>query len=127
MDKKRINKYKRLLLEKRNLVLSEIEHLQKGALKKSQRDSSGDLSGYVYHMADVGTDNFDREFSLDLVSNEREILYEIDEALKRIKEGGFGKCERCGNEINAGRLEAVPYARLCLHCKEQEETKTKIR
>lgn len=127
MDKKKINKYKKLLLEKRSVILSEIEHLQKGALKKSQRDASGDLSGYVYHMADVGTDNFDREFSLDLASNEQKILYEIDEALKRIKEGGFGRCEGCGNEINPGRLEAVPYARLCIDCKEREETKTKIR
>ena len=125
MDKRQRDKFKKLLLKQRSDILSEIEHLKDSALKKSQREASGDLSGYLYHMADAGTDNYDREFNLGLASNENKLLYEIDETLKRIDEKTFGKCEGCGEHINAGRLKAVPYARFCIQCKEREEQKQK--
>lgn len=125
MDKKKLGKFKKLLVKQRDEALSEIKSLQKGALKTSQREASGDLSGYVYHMADVGTDNYDRELNLDLASNEQKMLYEIDHALRRIEEKRFGKCESCGHVVSPGRLSAVPYARLCIDCKETEEKKSK--
>lgn len=125
MDKKQVKRFKKLLLKQRSDILSEIGNLEGSVLKKSQRDASGDLSGYVYHMADVGTDNYDREVSLNLVSNEQKILYEIDQALERIEEESFGICEACGDGIKVRRLEAVPYARLCRDCKEREELKSK--
>ncbi len=123
MKKKDKEKLGRLLEKKREALLSEIEHLEGDSLNKSQRDASGDLSGYSFHMADMGTDNFDREFTLDLVSTEQKLLYEVDEALRRLKKGKFGLCEQCGKDIRHKRLEAVPYARLCIKCKEEMEKK----
>ncbi|MDD4953790.1 MAG: TraR/DksA family transcriptional regulator, partial [Candidatus Omnitrophica bacterium] len=84
---------------------------------------SGDISGYTYHMADVATDNYDREFSLGIASNERKMIYELDDALKKIDEGAFGICEDCKSPIAKNRLKAVPYARLCLKCQEKREKK----
>jgi DnaK suppressor protein len=121
MDKKKREKFRKLLLEKREQLSRQINDLQKESLRKSQRDSTGDLSGYAYHMADLGTDNYNRQINLGLVSNEQKVLYEIDQALLRVKEKGFDKCELCGRKINNGRLKIVPYARLCKNCKEQKE------
>jgi RNA polymerase-binding transcription factor DksA len=72
-------------------------------------------------MADVATDTYDREFSLGLASNGREILYELDDALKKIEEGTFGICEGCHSFITKIRLKAVAYARLCVKCQEKKE------
>src|SRR5207247_1071713 len=85
-------------------------------LKRTHRDASGELSGYSLHMADAGTDNFDREFALSLVSSEQEALYEIGEALKRLEQSTYGLCEMCEKPIRKERLEAVPFARLCVRC-----------
>ena len=74
-------------------------------------------------MADVATDNYDREFSLGLASNERKSLYELDSALKRIEEGTFGICDDCKTPITKIRLKAVPSARLCIKCQEKREKK----
>ncbi len=123
MRKKDKEKFRRLLEKARESLLSEIEHLEGDSLNKSQRDASGDLSGYSFHMADMGTDNFDREFTLDLATSEQKLLYEVDEALRRFKKGPFGLCEQCGKAVNRKRLEAVPYARLCIKCKEEMEKK----
>ena len=102
-------------------VDDEIKHISDDTLKKSQKDASGDISGYTYHMADVATDNYDREFSLGLASNDRQSLYELDDALKRIEDGRFGICEDCEQLITKVRLRAVPQARLCVKCQEKRE------
>lgn len=125
MDKKPKEKFKKFLEKERESLQAEIEHLENDSLNKSQREASGDLSGYSFHMADMGTDNFDREFTLDLVTTEQKLLYEVDEALRRIKEGKFGLCQQCKKSIKHKRLEAVPYARLCIKCKEELEKKQK--
>ena len=67
-------------------------------------------------MADLGTDNFEQEMSMTLLENNRQLLDEIDAALKRIGDGTFGKCEACGKDIAPGRLQALPYARYCIDC-----------
>lgn len=121
MIKGEVTKYKKLLNEKRSRLLSEVRHIEKDALSKSQRDAAGDLSGYSFHMADAATDNYDREFSLGLATNAQRIVYEIDEALKRISEKRFGDCLNCGKPIPKKRLMAVPYAKLCLPCQSSEE------
>lgn len=123
LSKKELEYFKTLILKIKEKVLAEIEHISEDTLKKSQKDASGDISGYTYHMADVASDTYDREFSLGLVSNEREALYELDDALKRIEEGVFGICEECKSPITKTRLKAVPYARLCLKCQERKEKK----
>lgn len=114
-------KYQKLLLNLRDHVIDQISGLAGENLKRNPRDSAGDLSGYSFHMADTGTDNFDREFALSLVSSEQEALYEVEEALKRLETGSYGKCEGCEKPIARARLEAVPFARMCVQCQSQAE------
>ena len=109
-------KYNRLLVELRDHLIDGVSFLANDNLKRSARDASGELSAYSTHMADAGTDNFDREFALSLVSNEQEALYEIEEALKRLEGGTFGVCEMCEKLIRKERLDAVPFARFCVQC-----------
>jgi RNA polymerase-binding protein DksA len=120
-NKKELADFKKLILKKKEEILGEIKHISEDTLNKSQRDAAGDISGYTYHMADVATDTYDREFSLGLASNEREFLYELDDALKKIDEGTFGICEECKSLITKTRLKAVPHARLCIKCQEKKE------
>ena len=114
-------KYEQLLLEERQKIMKEMGHLEATVLKVNQRDSSGDLSGYSFHMADAGTDAMEREKAFLFASTEGRKLMEIVEALRRIHRGEYGVCEICGEPITAGRLEAVPWARLCINCQEKEE------
>jgi len=115
--------FKKIVLKKKEEILAEIKQISEDTLKKSQKEASGDISGYTYHMADVATDNYDREFSLVLASNERELLFAIDEALKKIEEGTFGICEDCKSLIAKNRLKALPYAPLCVKCQSKKEKK----
>lgn len=110
IPKKFIRFYK-LLIQLRDHVNSGLTLHSEDTLKRSNREDSGDLSGYGQHMADAGTDNFDRDFALSLVSNEQEALYEIQEAIQRIKKGTYGVCETSGKAIPKERLLAVPFAR----------------
>jgi len=122
-NKKELAEFKKLILKQKEGVLEEIKHISEDTLKKSQKEASGDISGYTYHMADMATDTYDREFSLGLASNERKLLYELDDALKKTEEGSFGICEECKSLIAKNRLKAVPYARLCVKCQEKKEKK----
>ena len=121
MEKEELQKLKVQLEAERVKIADGLNHIERDNLNRSQRDASGDLSGYSFHMADVATDNFDREFSLDIASGEQTLLNRIDEALRKIQEGTFGICENCQKLISMKRLKAVPYARLCIKCKEDEE------
>ena len=114
-------RYKRLLVELRDHLIDGVSFLANENLKRSSRDASGELSGYSLHMADAGTDTFDREFALSLVSNEQEALYEIEESLKRLEENTYGICEMCDKLIRKERLEAVPFARFCIQCQSSVE------
>ena len=116
-------KLKMQLESYRRKIAGGIDHIERDMLNKSQRDSSGDLSGYSFHMADQATDNFDTEFSFDLASNEQKFLNEIEDALKRVEDGSFGVCEQCQKAIALKRLKAVPYARCCIKCQEEQEKK----
>ncbi len=123
LTKKELTEYKKLILKRKDEILDDIQHISEDTLKKSQKDASGDISGYTYHMADVATDTYDREFSLGLASNGREMLYGLDDALKRIEEGTLGICEECKAAIAKTRLKAVPWARYCVKCQEKKEKK----
>lgn len=122
-NKKELADFKKIILKKKEDILEEIKSISEDVLKKSQKDASGDISGYSYHMADVATDNYDREFSLGLASNEMEVLYVLDDALKRIDEGTYGICEDCKQPISKTRLKALPQASLCIKCQEKREKK----
>jgi RNA polymerase-binding transcription factor DksA len=113
--------FEQRLLDERQKILKEMGHLENTVLKINQRDSAGDLSGYSFHMADVGTDAMEREKAFLFASAEGRQLLEINEALRRVYRGEYGTCETCGQPIARARLEAVPYARLCVSCKEKEE------
>lgn len=119
------SQYRKLLEEARKKISGDLEHLEGDSLNKSQRDASGDLSGYSLHIADTATDNFDREFNLDLASTEQDKLNQIVDAIQRIDEGKFGNCEICEKSIPQKRLVAVPWTRLCIKCQSEEEKKTR--
>ncbi len=126
IKKKKINPkfepFKKLLLKNKDKILGDIQHLSDDN-KGSNNDRGGDVSGHALHMADVATDMYDREFTLSLASNDRELLYEIDEALQRINDGSFGQCTACKKPIPATRLKALPYTKTCLKCQEILESK----
>lgn len=103
--------FRQLLLDKRAELLGDVNSIESEALKKSRLDAAGDLSSMPIHMADLGTDNFEQEFSLGLMASERKLLSEINAALKRIDDGTFGICEGTGELISRNRLEANPWAR----------------
>lgn len=122
-NKKELERFKKILQEVRKKIAGDLQHLEGETLNKTQRDASGDLSGYSFHMADMATDNFDREFTLGLASNEQQSLNMIDNALRKIQEGTYGVCEECSKPITQKRLLAMPHARLCIKCQEVEEKK----
>ncbi len=106
-----VQHYRGLLLQKRREILGNVSEIEGEALRKSRLDASGDLSSMPIHMADLGTDNFEQEFSLELMDSERRLLVEIDDALNRITAGTYGICEGTGKPITKARLEAQPWAR----------------
>jgi RNA polymerase-binding transcription factor DksA len=114
-------RYYRLLLELRNHVLTQLGEHTEETLLKSSKDDSGDLSGYGQHMADAGTDTFDRDFALSLVSGEQEALAEIEAAIKRVHAGTYGICESTQKPIAKERLLAVPFTRYSAEAKKQVE------
>ncbi len=120
MTKKELARLKELLLKKREDILAEINSIVRENLK-SQKEASGDLSGYSYHMADMASDSYERELSLNIATEERKVIYEIDEALKRIKDGKYGVCLSCDKKIPLKRLNALLYAKYCIKCKSKEE------
>lgn len=91
------------------------------------KESAEEISGYSLHMADSGTDNFDRDFNLSLMSSDQDSLYEIDEALKRIEKGTFGICELTDKPIPKARLTAVPWTRFTVEAQAQLERNGEIK
>jgi DnaK suppressor protein len=80
------------------------------------QSGSGNLSNVPLHMADVGTENYDQEFTLGLIQNEQGTLELVNEALDRLEQGKFGSCVECGDGISKSRLQAIPYTRHCINC-----------
>ena len=117
----KFRRYYRLLLELRRHVLTQLGEHTEETLLKSAKDDSGDLSGYGQHMADAGTDTFDRDFALSLVSSEQEALSEIEAAIKRVHAGTYGICESTQKPIAKERLLAVPFTRYSAEAKKQVE------
>lgn len=123
MTKKDLKEFKKLVIRKKEEVLDTIQHISNDTLKRSPKDATGDISGYSIHLADMATDNYDREFSLGLATNEQKIIFEVDDALKRIEEGTYGVCGDCEKLITKTRLKAIPYTKLCVKCQEKHEKK----
>lgn len=122
LNRKAILYYQSLLEEIKEKVVNEIKQIANDTASP-QKDAAGDVSGHALHMADVATDMYDREFSLGLASNDRELLQKVGQALKRIEENSYGLCTECDKPIAAARLKAIPYAPTCLKCQEELERK----
>ena len=121
MRTEELARFRKILLIKRELLSGDVCTLQNEALRKNRQDATGDLSNMPIHMADIGSDNYEQEFALGLIQNEEVTLREIDEALRRIEDRSYGKCEDCGKKIPVARLKAKPHAKYCIECKRQEE------
>jgi RNA polymerase-binding protein DksA len=106
LTKSDLQYFRNLLLEKRRELLGDVGSMESEAFK-----GGSNLSNMPIHMADVGTDNFEQEFTLGLIESERQFLREIQEALIRIDDGTFGTCQGTGKPIPRVRLEAVPWAK----------------
>ena len=103
--------FKDLLLAKRGALVGDVTSMANEALGKNRQDASGDLSNMPIHMADIGSDNYEQEFTLGLMESEQVLLLEINAALARMDKGVFGICLGTGRAIGKARLEAKPWAR----------------
>ncbi len=121
MKKAETQPFKEQLQTLRARLVGDVNGLADATLGKTRSEASGDLSSMPIHMADLGSDNFEQEFSLTLMEGEEDILREIDAALERINAGTYGVCEESGKRITKARLRAIPYARYCVETAEKME------
>lgn len=108
-----VEEFRQMLLQKRRELLGDVDTLQSEAGRGSRKEASGDLSSMPVHMADLGTDNYELEFTLGLLQGGRAMLAEIDEALERVRKGTYGICAATGKPIGKARLRAKPWAKYC--------------
>lgn len=113
------SKYYHILLDLRERLRNQMAGLAK--------ESAEQLAGYGLHMADSGTDNFDRDFALSLLSSDQDAVYEIEEALKRIERQTYGVCELTGKSIPKARLDAIPWTRFTVEAQMQLEKEGALR
>src|SRR5437879_2691902 len=106
--------YRRRLLAFKKRLSGARSELEEEALRGTGGEASGGLSDVPLHLADLGTDAYEEEMALGMLENEDQLLTEVNDALERLAQGGFGRCEECGQEIDRARLSALPYARYCL-------------
>jgi RNA polymerase-binding transcription factor DksA len=112
-------KYQQTLLDLRERLISQMNGLAK--------ESAEQMASYSLHMADSGTDNFDRDFALSLLSSDQDAIYEIEEALRRIERNTYGVCELTGKPIPKARLEAIPWTRFTVEAQAQLEREGALR
>jgi RNA polymerase-binding protein DksA len=114
---------RKALLALQTRLQGDVDQLTDEALNGTGSEATGNLSNMPLHMADLGTENYEQEFSLGLIESERATLEEIRDALIRIDQGTFGVCEECQNPIAKNRLQAIPYARYCITCARKLENR----
>lgn len=108
------NRFKKMLMQKKAELEGSVSKMEEDVLKANEGVS-------VDHMADTGSDSFEQEFNIGLIANEEELLREINDALLRIEDGTYGKCEACPEQVAAERIKAIPWARYCLECQRKDE------
>ena len=118
-----LRKQKKRLLALRDAMLDSMNGVAQDNLRA--RAEGNEASAFGMHQADAGSDAYDRDFALNLLSQEQDALYEIDEALKRVELGTYGTCEMSGKPINHERLEAIPFTRFTVECQSQLERQSK--
>jgi len=114
LTKGELRTFRDLLLEKRRDLVGDMNGMEAEALRVNRQDGTGDLSNMPTHPADIGSDNYEQEFTLGLLQSERTMLVEIDEALARIADGTYGLCLGTGEPIGKARLTARPWAKYCI-------------
>ncbi len=122
----RLEKYKDVLLKEKDEtqnIINDINEIQ----KRGSKDGNGDLSAYSQHQADLGSDTDESERRVYILEKELENIKKINSALKRIYEKTYGICEICGSSIPANRLKIIPYAKLCIKCREADEQRKRRR
>jgi DnaK suppressor protein len=113
--------FKTALESLRARLRGDVSTMADAALRKTRSEASGDLSSMPIHMADIGSDAFEQEFTLTLMASEEGTLEQIEQALDRIRAKTYGTCEDCNGVIAKKRLEAIPFASLCIRCAEKQE------
>jgi RNA polymerase-binding transcription factor DksA len=108
--------YKERLVALRARLRGDVSQMANAVLEKTLMQSSGDLSAMPIHIADIGSENFEREFTLTLMESKDRTLEQIEEALERMEGGIYGVCEKCDSKISKARLNAIPYTILCVKC-----------
>ena len=108
--------YRQVLQTLRSRLRGDLDQMTDEALRRDMTGGTGNLSNVPLHLADLGTDNYDQEFTLGLIENEQGTLELINEALDRMERGEFGQCVECAEPISKSRLQAIPYARHCIRC-----------
>ena len=116
MKKADTNVYRERLLSLRARLRGDVTAMADSALRKNQSESSGNLSSMPIHMAELGSDNFEQEFTLSLMENEEDTLGQIEAALVRIEDRAYGSCLDCEGRIPKTRLNAIPYTAYCVKC-----------
>ena len=121
MKKAEIKEFKDRLLGLRARLRGDVTAMAEAALSKTRSEASGDLSSMPIHMADVGSDNYEQEFTLSMMQSEEETLDQIEAALERIEDGVYGSCVECDGRISKKRLNAIPFTPFCIKCASQRE------
>ncbi|MEG2984006.1 MAG: TraR/DksA C4-type zinc finger protein [Peptostreptococcaceae bacterium] len=122
-----IKKYQKILLKEKNNIINLVSEMEDNTVfgnttkHSSEKYTSGELSSYDNHLADIGTEVYMQEMQNSLTNHEKFKLNEIEDALNKIENGSYGKCEKCRNKINDDRLEFIPETRLCSSCAKEEE------
>ncbi len=121
MDQQQLDHIKEIILKKKEEVQKNLEYLRSTVLDSTTKEATGDHSAYSYHMADLGTDNMEREKAFMFAARDEKYLKQLNDALQRIENGTYGICRVCGKEISYKRLEAVPTTTICFDCKVKEQ------
>jgi len=121
MNKRDREKCKKVLLEMKQQIQDKIYDGVSERYSGTQKEASGDLSVMPSHMADLGTDSFDRDMRLNIASGDSDLLSMVDEALLKVDDKSFGECIGCNKKITAERIVAMPYVMNCIECQEKLE------
>jgi DnaK suppressor protein len=121
MKKAEMKAFKEQLLVLRARLRGDVTAMADAALRKTRSEANGDLSSMPIHMADIGSDNYEQEFTLSLMQTDEMTLESIEAAIERIEDGVFGLCEDCAGPISKARLNAIPYTPLCIKCAQKLE------
>jgi RNA polymerase-binding protein DksA len=116
MNQTELQSFRQRLTRLRDRLRGDVAQLADEALRAAGGEASGNLSNTPYHLADLGTDNFEEEMTLGLLENQEQVLEDIRAALARVDDGTYGRCQECGGDIGRERLQTLPHTSYCIAC-----------